>query len=130
MDRCLLLTDNVCEVRGPFVRDRSFSLLAPVEGPEFSCFDRVDALVRIAEDAKAYRQNNKRLATVLLDDMIPRSILDCVELLLQKGRGYNAVNHYINRNGYRKLLRAGRGTPLALQRKILLWRNLPWMYSA
>ena len=92
-------------------------------------FDRVDALCRIYEDAKAYRKENKNLIDALKDQRIPQAILDSIELSLQNGCGYNAIRRYMSKNGYQKLLRIGTHTPLALRHKILLWRNLPWMYS-
>lgn len=128
LDRCLLLTDHVCEVRGPFVRDKNLTFQTEKEIPPFAGFDRVDAIVRIYEDAKIYRKDSKNLIEVLKDHKIPQIVLETIESSLQSGCGYNVLRHYMSKNGYQKLLHIGRLTPFSLRRKILLWRNLPWMY--
>ena len=127
--RCLLLSDCICEIRGPFARDKSVALTDGQAPPEFACFDRVDAMVRFYEELQTNRKENKRVIHALKEQKIPQIILDAVEELLRNGRGYNAVRHYLNKNGYQTRLQVGRHTPVALGRKILLWRSFPWMYS-
>ena len=54
--------------------------------------------------------------------------MDCVDVLLREGLGYNTVRGYLRVEGYDRLLVQGKRTGRALRGRIRLWRMLPWMY--
>lgn len=54
--------------------------------------------------------------------------MDCVDVLLREGLGYNTVRGYLRVEGYDRLLVQGKKTGRALRGRIRLWRMLPWMY--
>ena len=72
--------------------------------------------------------DNRELCESFEERKLPETVMDCVDVLLREGLGYNTVRGYLRVEGYDRLLAQGKRTGRALRGRIRLWRMLPWMY--
>lgn len=127
--RSMLATDSIYQAQTSCWKDRLYANHPARLKIEFSCFQKVDAMLRVLDDVKAYHKENKKLRELLEQEKIPATVLECVEMMLKSGRGYNAISRFTSSKGYIKYLKIGHLTSNGLKKKIFLWRNLPWMYK-
>ena len=96
---------------------------------EFSCFLRVDAVLRAVEDIRSISGIRPAIVSELLHGYIPKKLWECIEELTASGRGYHAISGYIRTQGYTRFMQRRSINDRDVWRKLFLWRNMSWMYS-
>lgn len=91
-------------------------------------FQAIEAMLRVQAVIENRCPENHELCSAFEERKLPETVMGCVDVLLREGLGYNTVRGYLRVEGYDRLLTVGRKTGRALQRRILLWKTLPWMY--
>ncbi len=96
---------------------------------EFSCFMRIDAVLRAIDEVRHMSGIRPAIVEKLLRYYIPQKLLECIDELLESGLSYSAIAGYIHTQDYTRFMtRQNIGEP-ALRKKLLLWRRMPWLYA-
>lgn len=93
-------------------------------------FSRVEAALRVLETAQAVCEKDGELLRLLEKDVIPRTVMDCTDIVLHEGASSHAVRAFLNTSGYDKLLTTDRKSDPELKRRIFFWKAVPWLYRA
>lgn len=94
------------------------------------CFDRVEAMRRVYETIRFEHKDKLYLNDLFLHQKIPDTLLDCVDILLNEGLGYNAIKGAIKLKKYEKLFQFSSVTDPKLKNAIRLWKIFPWLYRS
>ena len=93
-------------------------------------FSRVEAALRALETAQATCEKDGELLRLLERDVIPRTVMDCADIVLHEGTSSHTVRTFFNTSGYDKLLTTDRKSDPELKRRIFFWKAVPWLYRA
>lgn len=96
---------------------------------EFSCFMRVDSVLRAVEAIRSIPGIRPAIVSALLHDYIPQKLWECIEELMASGRGYNAILGYIRTQGYARFMQRRSINDREVWKKFFLWKNMSWLYS-
>ncbi|WP_101696524.1 glycosyltransferase family 2 protein [Clostridium minihomine] len=91
-------------------------------------FQSIEAALRVQAVIENRCEENRALCESFAQEKIPGTIMDCVDVLLREGVGYNALRGYLRVEGYDRLLIPGRRTSRVLRRRLQCWNLIPWMY--
>ena len=92
-------------------------------------FQAVEALQRVEFLLQTSFKQESELEVLFTQELLPRAVMNGVDIMLHEGNGYNAVRGILRVLGYDKLLRVGRRTEKNLKRRIRTWNLIPWMYK-
>ncbi len=127
--RLLLKTDRNFQSHAVMKRSRELEPLASAQEPVgIICFDRVEALLHIRDEAALAYPDNRKLNALFTYEVLPQAVFDCIDLLLREGLGYSAVRNTVKLKGFEDLLISGKGTSNKLRKNMLTWKLVPWMY--
>lgn len=127
--RLLLKTDRNFQSHAVMKRGRELEPLASAQEPVgIICFDRVEALLHIRDEAALAYPDNRKLNALFTYEVLPQAVFDCIDLLLREGLGYSAVRNTVKLKGFEDLLISGKGTSNKLRKNMLTWKLVPWMY--
>ena len=128
--RVLLCADIVHRANIVMKRDKVFELKQnPREKVGHLCFERIEAMRRIYDLIRCRRAGDRVLCEQFLYQKLPDTVLNCVDILLSEGSGYNAVRGALKIKGYDDLLKTKKGTNRKLRKQVSTWKHLPWMYK-
>lgn len=129
--RALLNAPKVCQSPAQLQKDILLELPEEQNTPVgIRCFERVEAMKRILNMIKAQHDQNEKLRESFLQQKMPDTVLSCVDILLHEGMGYNAVRGALHLKRYDLYLKPGKAAGVSLQRKLMIWRLMPWMYRS
>ena len=127
--RCLLSGPSVLQVPLLLVRDGAFELKRGRQGPVgWNIFQRAQAALRIKETAKANLPNDGELLRLLEKDKLPRTVMNCVDIVLREGKTFLQVRRFLSENSYDRLLAVDGKTEKNLRHRVFLWKAAPWLY--
>ena len=89
----------------------------------------MEALQRVEFLLQTSFKQESELEVLFTQELLPRAVMNGVDIMLHEGNGYNAVRGILRVLGYDKLLRVGRRTEKNLKRRIRTWNLIPWMYK-
>lgn len=126
---CLLSGAKVARAPVALRRRRELELWRPKAAPAGrEIFQAIEAMLRVQAVIENRCPDNRELCESFEERKLPETVMDCVDVLLREGLGYNTVRGYLRVEGYDRLLAQGKRTGRALRGRIRLWRMLPWMY--
>ena len=127
---CLLHAQNIVQSPTLLKRNSVFELkrgkMKPI-GKDI--FQAVEALQRVEFLLQTSFKQESELEVLFTQELLPRAVMNGVDIMLHEGNGYNAVRGILRVLGYDKLLRVGRRTEKNLKRRIRTWNLIPWMYK-
>ncbi|WP_283606577.1 glycosyltransferase family 2 protein [Faecalispora anaeroviscerum] len=126
---CLLSGAKVA--RAPIVLERRrelelFRAKAAPAGREI--FQAIEAMLRVQAVIENRCPDNQELCESFEERKLPETVMNCVDVLLRGGLGYNTVRGYLRVEGYDRLLTLGKRSGRALRSRIRLWQLIPWVY--
>ena len=92
-------------------------------------FQSVEAMQRVGLLLQTSFKHEAELDALLYQELLPKTVMDGVDVMLREGSGYNAVRGVLRVLGYEKLLKIGRKTDKELRRRVRTWNLIPWMYQ-
>lgn len=95
-----------------------------------NCFERVEAIKKIAEVIDLRHKSNILLNSIFEYQKIPSVIMSCIDTLLDAGFGYGAIKKLLHLRHYDSLLKISKITSSKLRIKILVWKVTPWLYKS
>lgn len=99
------------------------------DGPvRASCYDRVEAMLRVYENAQLLHMENKSLLELFEYRKLPAVVMAAVDDLKRENFSYSAIKKSLRQKGYDRLLKTSSHTPKSLRKRIFLWKTLPWYY--
>ncbi len=127
---CLLNAQNIVQSPTLLKRNSVFELkrgkVKPV-GKEI--FQSVEALQEIGLLLQTSFKHEAELEALFTQELLPKTVMNAVDVMLREGNGYNAVRGALRVLGYDKLLAVGRRTGKSLKRRVHTWNLIPWMYQ-
>ena len=93
-------------------------------------FQAVEAIQRVELLLQTSFKQETELQALFSQELLPRTVMNSVDVMLREGSGYNAVRGVLRVLGYDSLLKTGRRTEKNLKRRIRVWNLIPWMYQA
>ncbi|MCH3972114.1 MAG: glycosyltransferase family 2 protein [Oscillospiraceae bacterium] len=127
--RCLLLANSVYQSPLLLQRDTGHELPAKDVICGAAVLQRIDALIRVADILHSSKSSSPELISFYQEEYIPKTILSCIDRLLQEGYHHNVIKLYLRRGGYDKMLLIGSHTDPALRGKIFQWKTLSLFYK-
>lgn len=126
---CLLSGAKTAKVPVLLKRKSELELWRPKATPAGrEIFQAIEAMLRVQAVIENRCPENHELCDSFEEQKLPETVMNCVDILLREGLGYNAVRGYLRVEGYDRLLVQGKRTSRALRARIRLWKLLPWMY--
>jgi glycosyltransferase involved in cell wall biosynthesis len=126
---CLFCADSVVQAPVLLTREPACELKRGKQAPAGrAIFQRVEAMLRVLDVAKAQYGGERELLRLLEKEKIPRTVMDSVDVLLREGSSSRAVRACLRISGYSRLLTVDRWTDPALRRRVLLWKTAPDFY--
>lgn len=126
---CLLSGAKTAKVPVLLKRKSELELWRPKVVPAGrEIFQAIEAMLRVQAVIENRCPENHELCDCFEEQKLPETVMNCVDILLREGLGYNAVRGYLRVEGYDRLLVQGKRTSRALRARIRLWKLLPWMY--
>lgn len=126
---CLLNAQNIVQAPTLLKRNSVFELKREKTRPiGKDIFQSVEVLQRIELLLQTSFKRETELQVLFVQECIPKTIMDGVDVMLREGSGYNAVRGVLRVLGYDKRLTVGRRTNKALRRRVRTWNLIPWMY--
>lgn len=92
-------------------------------------FQRVEAALQVLNAAKLSYGNDSELIRLLERNLLPRSVIAGIDVMLREGNRYQNIRAFLQAAGYDRLLLPDRTMDGKLRRKILLWRTMPRLYK-
>lgn len=126
---CLLSGAKTVKVPVLLKRKSELELWRPKAAPAGrEIFQAIEAMLRVQAVIENRCPENHELCDSFEEQKLPETVMNCVDILLREGLGYNAVRGYLRVEGYDRLLVQGKRTSRTLRARIRLWKLLPWMY--
>ena len=129
--RCLLNAQNIVQSPTLLKRDTVFELKRGKEKPVGKeIFQAVEAIQRVELLLQTSFKQETELQALFSQELLPRTVMNSVDVMLREGSGYNAVRGVLRVLGYDSLLKTGRRTEQNRKRRIRVWNLIPAMYQA
>ncbi|WP_050697851.1 glycosyltransferase family 2 protein [Anaeromassilibacillus senegalensis] len=128
--RCLLQAQTIVQSPTILTRNAVFELKRGKTKPiGKDIFEKVEAMLRVGLILRTSYKQDPELLALFTDQVIPKTVMNCVDVLLREGNGYNAIRGQLRLLEYDKLLLPGRRTDKELKRQLRTWNLIPWMYK-
>ena len=86
-------------------------------------FQEIESALRVRDIAWCEHGQDTELLDRIDSCLIPSAIMHCVDVLLREGILPTVIRRELKKNGYQKLLKAGKYTPPVLKKKISHWKS-------
>lgn len=129
--RCMLCAGSVVQAPVLLQRVEETELKRGKAGAVgFRVFTRVEAALRVLEAARSVCANDAELLRLLEKDVLPFTVMGCVDVALREGVNYRAVKMFLATSGYDRFLSPDRKSDPELRRRVFFWKTAPWLYRA
>lgn len=128
--RCLFMADTVYQSPVFLERGTAHELPQMPDGHSrgTAVLQKVDAMVRVLDILHTYSCGTPELMALFQEEYIPKTVLSCIDTLLNEGFRRSTIHLYLQQNGYDKLLLTGSKTDPVLRNRIFLWKACPLFY--
>ncbi len=93
-----------------------------------NCFERLDAMIKVAENANRLHPDDAVLNEAFEYQKLPAVVVNCIDKLLGEGFNKTSIRKLLKNKGYDEYLKVSGSTSDDLKKKIVQWKFMPWLY--
>lgn len=97
--------------------------------PKSVFFEFVDTNIKLYEFAQKKCRNNKLIKDEIRYKVLPNVIMDAVNMLLKEGYKASSIKNSLRTRGYDVYLKIDKSFSFKLNKDIILWKRLSFIYS-
>ncbi len=125
----LLFSPKIAYADIKLCRDYVDSMAKDDNASNNTCFDRIDAMLKVYDEILISHHDNQKLTDIFEYNKLPSVIMAAVDILLKENFSYSAIKNSLRLKHYDEYLRISRKTPSKLRKKIIKWKLIPWFYK-
>lgn len=97
-------------------------------GASNNCFERLDAMIKVAENARLLYKDDTVLNEAFEYQKLPAVIVNCIDKLLDEGFNKTSIRKLLKNKGYEDYMKISGSTDDDLKKKVVEWKFMPWLY--
>ncbi len=99
------------------------------KGTSNNCFERLEAMIKVSENAKRLHKNDAVLNDAFEYQKLPAVVINCINKLLDEGFTKTSIRKLLKNKGYDEYLSISGSTNDELKKRVVEWKFIPWIYK-